>query len=241
MARDARARPRDVPGVPGDVPRGPETDAEGRETGGGPRRARTCERAPDPEARRALGHVVVGEDADGARNAAAQEIGAVLGEDPEQKPVVAEEARGRVSEPSARSSGKKNGRFANRATARPCRLFLFGKRPFVESSGRDENRAATHLKTLHLLGPNAQTWLDASSMLMNRLRASFHLSCPESGFKGSFPAPPFCVRPCFPKRWIAERMGPAHPLAQRARVTGSHALSPPSSVKGAPFKPSAGV
>mgnify|MGYP004378210869 CR=1 FL=1 len=78
-------------------------------------------------------------------------------------------------------------------------------------------------------------------MLMNRLRASFHLSCPESGLAGSFPAPPFCVRPCFPKRWIAERMGPTQPLAQRARVTGSHSLSPPSSVKGAPFKPSAGV
>ena len=118
-----------------------------------------------------------------------------------------------------------------------ARAAFAGKRPFVES----REKTPTHLKTLHLLGPNAQTWLDASSMLMNRLRASFHLSCPESGFKGSFPAPPFCVRPCFPKRWIAERMGPAHPLAQRARVTGSHALSPPSSVKGAPFKPSAGV
>ena len=140
------------------------------------------------------------------------------------------------------SSKKKKNGYAFRVS-RNVRLFaraaFAGKRPFVESTARE--KTPTHLKTLHLLGPNAQTWLDASSMLMNRLRASFHLSCPESGFKGSFPAPPFCVRPCFPKRWIAERMGPAHPLAQRARVTGSHALSPPSSVKGAPFKPSAGV
>ncbi len=55
-------------------------------------------------------------------------------------------------------------------------------------------------------------------MLMNRFLASFHLSCPVSGLAGSFPAP-FCVRPCFPNRWIAERIGPAHPLAHRARVT----------------------
>jgi hypothetical protein len=109
-----------------------------------------------------------------------------------------------------------------------------------DRSRRKRDRKKTHLKTLHLLGPNAQTWLDASSMLMNRFLASFHLSCPVSGLAGSFPAP-FCVRPCFPNRWIAERIGPAHPLAHRARVTGSHALSEPSSVKGAPFKPSAGV
>ena len=127
-----------------------------------------------------------------------------------------------------------------RSRAPPRRASSQTRRERAKREKTAPSSARAHLNTLHLFGPNAQTWLDASSMLMNRFLASFHLSCPVSGLAGSFPAP-FCVRPCFPNRWIAERIGPAHPLAHRARVTGSHALSEPSSVKGAPFKPSAGV
>ena len=72
-------------------------------------------------------------------------------------------------------------------------------------------------------------------MEMKRLRASFHFS-PDSGFASSFPAAPFCVRPCLPKRWMADRMGPVHPLAHRARVTGSQVCPAPMRCP-APFAP----
>mmetsp|Transcript_2938 Transcript_2938/g.11164 ORF Transcript_2938/g.11164 Transcript_2938/m.11164 type:complete len:347 (-) Transcript_2938:745-1785(-) len=84
------------------------------------------------------------------------------------------------------------------------------------------------LNTLHLFGPNALTWLDASSIEMNKFRASFHLSPASTSFAAAagsaLLAPPFWVRPCFPKRWIADKMGPWHPFAHRLRVTGSQEL-----------------
>ena len=60
----------------------------------------------------------------------------------------------------------------------------------------------THLKILHLLGPNAWTWLDASSMEMKRLRASFHLSLSLAVAASGAEAPgaPFWVLPCLPNR-----------------------------------------
>ena len=69
--------------------------------------------------------------------------------------------------------------------------------------------ARAHLNTLHLFGPNAQTWLDASSMETNKFLASFHLSSPPGAaapgaaprfLSASAAAAPFCVRPCFPNR-----------------------------------------
>mmetsp|Transcript_10276 Transcript_10276/g.42480 ORF Transcript_10276/g.42480 Transcript_10276/m.42480 type:complete len:310 (-) Transcript_10276:1293-2222(-) len=59
-----------------------------------------------------------------------------------------------------------------------------------------------HLKILHLLGPNAWTWLDASSMEMKRLRASFHLSLSLAVAASGAEAPgaPFWVLPCLPNR-----------------------------------------
>mmetsp|Transcript_4265 Transcript_4265/g.19015 ORF Transcript_4265/g.19015 Transcript_4265/m.19015 type:complete len:210 (-) Transcript_4265:772-1401(-) len=58
------------------------------------------------------------------------------------------------------------------------------------------------LKILHLLGPNAWTWLDASSMEMKRLRASFHLSLSLAVAASGAEAPgaPFWVLPCLPNR-----------------------------------------
>ena len=85
--------------------------------------------------------------------------------------------------------------------------------------------AETYLKILHLFGPMGVTWLDASSMEMKRLRASFHLSLSLLLASGAeAPGAPFWVLPCLPKRWMALRMGPWHPLAQRERVTGSQVL-----------------
>ena len=98
----------------------------------------------------------------------------------------------------------------------------------------------SYLNTLHLFGPTALTWLLASSIEMKRFLASFHLSPPSTGLAGSFPVPPFCVRPCLPNLWMALRIGPAHPLAHRWRVTGSQLLPVALSVKARPFRPMAG-
>ena len=72
----------------------------------------------------------------------------------------------------------------------------------MASGGRGGVSSDAHLKILHLLGPNAWTWLDASSMEMKRLRASFHLSLSLAVAASGAEAPgaPFWVLPCLPNR-----------------------------------------
>jgi hypothetical protein len=76
----------------------------------GPASPLVAKRASDAEARGALRDVIVGEDADGAGDAAAEELDAVLGEDAEQKPAASEEGRGdRASIPSENAEDSEDG------------------------------------------------------------------------------------------------------------------------------------
>jgi len=157
---------------------------------------RTGEGASDAEARRALRHVVVGEHADGPGHAGAEELVARRGEDSEEEPAFGKRSAKNVTTGAwgkIRWTTRKNN---GRAALAPGRAGRGDRERRTRRAFRD-----THLKILHLLGPNAWTWLDASSMEMKRLRASFHLSLSLAVASGpEAPGAPFWVLPCLPNR-----------------------------------------
>jgi len=80
------------------------------------RKKLTSQGTPDPQARGALGYVVVRQHPDGPGNPASQHRVAVLGEDAEQKPVVVEwEGRGEGGKRVSRGKGGRRQKKAEKA------------------------------------------------------------------------------------------------------------------------------